>query len=129
LSATVWGMWTSLVATVFGVLLFVSGCGAKVAVDGAAEGGGGAGGSISTSTTSTTETSTVTCDFLCGGPIGVCGCSGACSDGKMRAVACGDNGTGISCACVVDGVQVAACSSPTLGCGLVGGCCEAAFGL
>ncbi|MFT3774930.1 MAG: hypothetical protein QM820_57010 [Minicystis sp.] len=111
-----------------GALLLAMGCGAKAVVDGAPLGAGGSptgtggnGGS--------TSTGPFTCDFACGGPVGLCGCAGPCSDGKMRAVGCGGSATtGFTCSCNVDGVMVGTCDSPTLACALPGSCCEAIFG-
>lgn len=130
----------TLPAIVCGALLLVAGCGAKVAVDvasggaggsaGAGAGGNGVGGATGSSSTSSSTGTGFTCEFGCGGPIGLCGCAGQCSDGKMRAIGCGGAGNGgISCTCVVDGATVGTCSSPTLSCGLPGSCCGAVFGL
>jgi hypothetical protein len=127
-----------------GALLLVWSCGGKVFVDDAPAGSGGSGGkgssssggSTSTSNSSTSASTTsssgsgVTCDFACGGPIGLCGCEGPCSDGRRRAVGCGGapNG-GFSCTCQVDGRTVGMCDQPTLNCSLPGSCCEIVFGL
>lgn len=130
-----------------GLLLLVLawGCGGKVVVDGEPAGSGGSAGttgddaassagdtgsSVSSATSSSTGGSGVTCDLLCGGPIGVCGCAGACSDGNMRAVGCGaTKGGGASCTCLVNNQVVGMCDDPSLSCGLPGSCCEVVFGL
>ena len=109
-----------------GVLLPASSCGGKVIVDGSSSGTGGTAGNGAGGSTST---GSFTCDFACGGPIGLCGCAGPCSDGKMRAIGCGGStATGFTCGCAVDGVTVGTCDSPTLACQLAGSCCEPIFG-
>jgi hypothetical protein len=114
-------------------LLLVWGCGGKVFVDGQAA---GAGGSITGTTESSGDTSStssgsgITCDLLCGGPVGLCGCSGSCSDGKMRAVGCsGSAASGFQCTCNVDGQTVGTCTDTGLICGLPESCCAKVFGL
>lgn len=108
-------------------------------VDRAAGGSGGAatggsGGSAMSSSGPTSSSSTggsgVTCKLACGGPVGLCGCEGPCSDGKKRAVGCGgDAGSGVSCTCEVDGQVVGTCTEPSLVCELPQSCCAAVFGL
>ncbi len=130
-------MRTSLLVKAFGgVLIPAWGCGGKVVVDGEPGGAGGDGTSSSSGTTSSSATSSsssssgtgFTCDLLCGGPIGICACSGQCSDGKMRAVGCGGaSAGGFTCGCSVDGQLVGQCDEPTMNCGLQG-CCWAIFG-
>jgi hypothetical protein len=110
-------------------LLLTWSCGGKVFLDPIGESaGGGTGGAGGSGSTSSASTGSFTCDFGCGGPIGLCGCAGPCSDGKMRAIGCGGNATtGVTCDCVVDGETVGTCDSPTLACQLPGSCCEAIF--
>jgi len=116
---------TVLAWAVGGALLLAWGCGGKVAVDGSSPGAGGS----TTGTGGSTATGSFTCDFACGGPIGLCGCAGPCSDGRMRAIGCGGaSSTGFTCDCVVDGVTVGTCDTPTLSCQLAGSCCEPIFG-
>jgi hypothetical protein len=120
---------TLLAVALGGALLLAPGCGAKVAVDLSSSGaGGGSGGSTGSGGAGSTSTGALTCDFACGGPIGLCGCAGPCSDGKMRAIGCGATPTGVSCGCVVDGMTVGTCASPVLACQLTGSCCGAIFG-
>ncbi|MEO7330700.1 MAG: hypothetical protein ABI193_19145 [Minicystis sp.] len=110
-----------------GVLLFTGGCGGKVVVDAEPD---GAGGSMSASAASGggDAGSGFTCSLLCGGPVGVCGCAGTCSDGKMRAVGCGATATGATCTCSVDEQVVGSCDEASLLCGLPASCCQALFG-
>ncbi|APR87720.1 hypothetical protein A7982_13069 [Minicystis rosea] len=120
-------MRTTLLAMALGGVLLA--CGGKVAVDGSFSGtGGSTGGAGGNGVGGTTATGPLTCDFLCGGPIGLCGCSGPCSDGKLRGIACGGSTPiGVGCECIVDDVSLGMCDSPTLTCQLAGSCCEALF--
>lgn len=136
-------MRTTLPAAAFcGALLVAWGCGGKVVVDGAPDGSGGStgatgddtasssGGAGSSASSSGTGGPGVTCDLACGGPIGVCGCAGPCSDGNMRAVGCGaTDGGGASCTCLVNNQVVGMCDDPSLSCGLPQSCCQIVFGL
>jgi hypothetical protein len=124
------------------LVLLAAGCGGKVVVDGEPAGAGGStgttgndtasstGGADTSATSSSTGASGVTCDLLCGGPIGLCGCAGPCSDGNMRAVGCGaKDGGGASCTCQVNNQVVGTCDDPSLSCGLPQSCCQIVFGL
>jgi hypothetical protein len=123
------------------LLVLAWGCGGKVVVDGEPDGSGGSPGTTGSDTTSSsvaaTATSTgtgasnVTCDLLCGGPIGLCACSGQCSDGNMRAIGCGltDGGPGAACSCLLNDQLVGMCDDPSLSCGLPQSCCQGVFGL
>lgn len=109
---------TRLARSFGGALLLLLGCGGKVFVDTDGDGG-----------STTGVIGNVTCDLLCGGPTGVCGCEGMCSDGKTRAVGCGGGTGGIQCTCDVDGQAVGDCTESTLTCGLPGSCCATVFGM
>ena len=115
-------------------LVLAWGCGGMVVVDSTAGGGettgsGGSRASGASSSGSSASSSGLTCDFACGGPIGLCGCMGPCSDGKTRAIGCGgDTAGGYTCDCVVDNETIGTCDSPGLACNLPGSCCEAIFG-
>jgi hypothetical protein len=140
-------MRTTLPARTLGALLLLTwGCGGNVVVDGSSAGSGGSipgtggtggtgtssnsGPTSSSATSSSTGESSVTCDFGCGGPIGLCGCTGPCSDGKTRAVGCGGTTeSGFSCTCDVNGQVVGMCNEPNLVCDLVQSCCGIVFGL
>jgi hypothetical protein len=107
-----------------GVVLLPWGCGGNVVVDDVSTSAGG-----NTTSLTTTSGSGFTCDLQCGGPAGLCGCSGSCSDGNMRASACGGSeATGFSCTCSVNQQVVGMCSQSSVACDLPGSCCEAIFG-
>jgi hypothetical protein len=142
---------TRLAISLFFALICVSGCGGNVVVDGNAAGSGGNSGSggsaslsssaigssaVSSSAVSSSATSSsasggsVTCDFQCGGPPGLCGCSGACSDGTTRAVGCKQDATGsVSCSCDIAGEPIGTCTETELVCRLPASCCQSVFGL
>ena len=118
--------------TLGGVLLLAWGCGGNVVVDELSTGNGGS--STESTTGDTTSSSTpsgsgFTCTLMCGGPVGLCGCAGPCSDGKARAIGCGGAaGSGFSCTCSVDGQVIGTCSQESLSCALPQSCCGLVFG-
>lgn len=122
-----------LVMTFSGALLLAWGCGGNVVVDGAPPGSGGgaagSGGSGTSSTSNSTSGAGFTCNFGCGGPIGLCGCVGPCSDGKTRAIGCGTTPSGVTCTCQVDNQEVGQCDQPSLVCVLPESCCALIFSL
>jgi hypothetical protein len=115
-----------------GALALVAACGGKVVVDAEPAGAGGGASSASSGDgaggSGGDAGSALTCDQACGGPIGLCGCTGTCSDGKVRGVACGETPTGATCSCSVDEEVIGTCDEPSLTCGLPSSCCQAIFG-
>ncbi|MFO0756953.1 MAG: hypothetical protein U0359_10695 [Byssovorax sp.] len=122
--------WPEIVIALTAATALIVGCGGKVVIDPESQGqGGGASGSTS-STAGGAGGGSFTCELACGGPIGLCACTGPCSDGKTRAVGCGKMDAGPTvCDCIVDTQMVGTCEEPELTCGLPGSCCAAVFGL